>query len=136
MTREEVIKALDICTNNDKVVACSSRNCPYNGNDDCVRDLMKDALLQIESDRDKALEPKVEKVVEYKILNRDDVLNGFYKYLSFEADWFLKGASDGDREIGYVAMHHVCGALGLLNDVLNEWEQKQNEMLNSKPAES
>lgn len=136
MTREEVIKALDICTNNDKVVACSSRNCPYNGNDDCVRDLMKDALVQIESDRDKALESKAEKVVEYKILNRDDVLNGLYKYLAYEVDWFMQGAADGDRENGYVAMHHVCGALVLLNKILGLWEQKQNEMLNSKPPEA
>lgn len=125
MTREEVIKALDICTNNDEVVACSSRNCPYSGNDDCVRDLMKDALVQIETDRDKALESKAEKVVEYKILNREDFPTAFHDYVFKCADEYFNWTG-ADEQVAHTRLSAICGAAVLMNNILNPRKEESN----------
>lgn len=135
MTREEVIKALSICTY-DEPISCDGSGCPYKEKRpgmSCTKALMKDVLVFIESDRDKAMGSRSEKVVEYKILNREDLLNAFHEYVYAQADFYMNYTDRADSpETAQTFMSEICGAAVLMNNIMNP----RNEMLNSKPPEA
>ncbi len=132
MTREEVIKALSVCSED---VGCSG--CPYyDGNqaiDDCYNKLLEAALKLIEQDREKELSAPTETVVKYKTLNREDLLSAFHEYVYAQADFYMNYTGRADSpETAQTCMSEICGAAVLMNNILNP----RNEMLNSKPPEA
>lgn len=127
MTREEVIKALSICSH-DEPISCEGSGCPYKEKRPgmaCMKYLMKDALVQIETDRDKALESKAEKVVEYKILNREDLLSAFHEYVFECADEYFNWTG-ADEQVAHTRLSAICGATVLMNNILNPRKEESN----------
>lgn len=102
MTREEVIKALSVCSAD---VDCS--DCPYYDaneiNFGCHNKLMEAALKLIEQDR---------------IYNRDDLMESFYGFIHTEVEWFL----GQDATYADSSMHHIAGAVSLLQTILKSGE--------------
>ena len=114
MTREEVIKALSVCSEN---VSCSG--CPYDDNKGspirCYDNLMAEALKLIEQDRESEIVTVVDK---YHIYNRDDLMESFYGFIHTEVEWFLgRDATYADS-----SMHHIAGAVSLLQTILKSGE--------------
>lgn len=114
MTREEVIKALSVCSGG---VSCSG--CPYDDNKGspirCYGNLMAEALKLIEQDRESEIVTVVDK---YHIYNGDDLMESFYGFIHTEVEWFLgRDATYADS-----SMHHIAGAVSLLQTILNSGE--------------
>lgn len=114
MTREEVIKALGICTTDGQ----DCEKCPYfnYGDEQCGTKLKKDAITLLKQETEKEPEP----IIKYKVLNREDLLYGFYKYVGGEADWFMNFVDKDDREYANGGEHRIAGAVGLLRIILDE----------------
>ena len=132
MTREEVIKALSVCSED---VGCCG--CPYYDENEiifgCHNKLMEAALRIIEQDREKELSAPTETVVKYKIVNREDLLTAFREYVHAQADFYMNYTGRADSpEAAQTCMSEICGAAVLMNNILNP----RNEMLNSKPPEA
>lgn len=114
MTREEVIKALSVCSED-----CGCSGCPYyDGKEqifDCYNKLIKEALTLIEQDRESEI---VAVVDECHIYNRDDLMESFYGFIHTEVEWFLgRDATYADS-----SMHHIAGAVSLLQTILKSGE--------------
>ena len=114
MTREEVIKALSVCSGG---VSCSG--CPYDDNKGspirCYSNLMAAALKLIEQDRESEIVTVVDK---YHIYNRDDLMESFYGFIHTEVEWFL----GQDATYADSSMHHIAGAVSLLQTILKSGE--------------
>lgn len=110
MTREEVIKGLDCCTN-DK---CDE--CPYQGRYYCVRDVSSDAIKLIEQDREKELSAPTETVVKYKIMNRDDILSEFHDLIFSHVNFFMDAKDENSKSD---ALSMIIGATILTHNLLN-----------------
>lgn len=122
MTREEVIKSLDICC--DGVTGC--KNCSYAGQG-CYNQLKKDAAKLLEFDREKEMASTPSKVVEYKILNRDDLLNAFHEYVYAQADYYMNYTGRAESpETAQTCMSEICGAAVLMNNILNPRKEESN----------
>lgn len=110
MTREEVIKGLHCCSNGE-----CNEGCPYYGREMCVNIVRSDALKLIEQDRESEIVAVVDKC---HIYNRDDLMESFYGFIHTEVEWFLgKDATYADS-----SMHHIAGAVSLLQTILNSGE--------------
>jgi hypothetical protein len=110
MTREEVIKGLDCCTNNK----CDE--CPYIGRGGmCFHDVKSDALKLIEQDRESEIVTVVDK---YHTYYRDDLMESFYGFIRTEVEWFL----GQDATYADSSMHHIAGAVSLLQTILKSGE--------------
>lgn len=112
MTREEVIEALENCS--DGLTPCN--NCSYQ-EQGCYTQLKRDAAKLLEFDREKEMASTPPKVVEYKILNREDLLTAFHEYVYAQADFFMNYT--GRAETAQNCMNEICGAAVLLNNILN-----------------
>lgn len=126
MTREEVIKALSVCSGG---VSCSG--CPYDDNKGspilCYSKLMAAALKLIEQDREKELSAHTETVVKYKILNREDLLSAFHEYVYAQADYYMNYTGRADSpETAQICMSEICGATVLMNNILNPRKEESN----------
>lgn len=112
MTREDVIKALSVCSEN---VSCSG--CPYHNESDlfCYSKLMADALRLIEQDRESEIVTVLDK---YHIYNRDDLMESFYGFIHKEVEWFL----GQDATYADSSMHHIAGAVSLFQTILKSGE--------------
>ena len=126
MTREEVIKALSVCSAD---VGCSG--CPYyDGNvqiDDCYNKLMEATLALIEQDREKELSAPTETVVKYKIVNREDLLSAFHEYVYAQADFYMNYTGRAESpEAAQTCMSEICGAAVLMNNILNPRKEESN----------
>lgn len=118
MTREEVIKALSVCSD----VGCGG--CPYYDTNkpihDCIKKLEKEALQLIEQDREKEFSAPTETVVKYKIVNREDLLNAFYEYVYAQAGFYMNYTGRAEsKETAQTCMSEICGAAILMNNILN-----------------
>ena len=121
MTREEVIKGLDCCTNN----RCAE--CPYVGREMCSHDVRTDAIKLIEQDREKELSAPAETVVKYKIVNREDLLSAFHEYVYAQADFYMNYTGRADSpETVRTCMSEICGAAVLMNNILNPRKEESN----------
>jgi hypothetical protein len=114
MTREEVIKALSVCSED---VGCCG--CPYYDDNEiifgCHNKLMEAALKLIEQDRESEIVTVVDK---YHIYNRDDLMESFYGFIHTEVEWFL----GRDATYAESSMHHIAGAVSLLQTILKSGE--------------
>lgn len=123
MTREEVIKSLDICSGGE--AGCD--NCAYAGRTGCYSQLKKDAAKLLEFDREKEMASTPSKVVEYKILNREDLLNAFHEYVYAQADFYMNYTGREEcTETAKTCMSEICGAAVLLNNILNPRKEPTN----------
>lgn len=115
MTREEVIKALSVCSEN-----CGCSGCPcYDGNgqiDDCYNKLMEAALKLIEQDREKELSAPAETVVKYKIINREDILSEFHELIFSHVNFFMDAKDENSKSD---ALSMIIGAAILTRNLLN-----------------
>lgn len=115
MTREEVIKALSVCSEN---VGCPG--CPYydaeEPNIDCYNNLMEAALRIIEQDREKELSAPTETVVKYKIVNREDILSEFHELIFSHVNFFMDAKDENSKSD---ALSMIIGAAILTNNLLN-----------------
>ena len=123
MTREEVIKSLEICSGGE----ADCDNCAYVGRTCCDTNLKKDAAKLLEFDREKEMASTPPKVVEYKTLNRDDLLTAFYEYVYAQADFYMNytGRAEGS-ETAKTCMSEICGAAVLMNNILNPRKEESN----------
>ena len=126
MTREEVIKALSVCSAD---VGCCG--CPYyDGNEpilDCYNKLMEAALKLIEQDREKELSVPTETFVKYKIMNREDLLTAFHEYVHAQADFYMNYTGRAESpEAAQTCMSEICGATVLMNNILNPRKEESN----------
>ena len=114
MTREEVIKALSVCS-----VGVSCSGCPYDDNKGspihCYGNLMAEALKLIEQDRESEIVTVVDK---YHTYYRDDLMESFYGFIHTEVEWFL----GRDATYAESSMHHIAGAVSLLQTILKSGE--------------
>lgn len=126
MTREEVIKALSVCSD----VGCSG--CPYyDGNEpivelgkytvrevkgDCQKKLLEAALRIIEQDREKELSAPTETVVKYKIVNREDILSEFHELIFSHVNFFMDAKDENSKSD---ALSMIIGAAILTHNLLN-----------------
>lgn len=115
MTREEVIKALSVCSAD---VGCSG--CPYyDGNvqiDDCYNKLMEATLALIEQDREKELSAPTETIVKYKIVNREDILSEFHELIFSHVNFFMDAKDENSKSD---ALSMIIGATILTHNLLN-----------------
>lgn len=115
MTREEVIKALSVCSGG---FSCSG--CPYDDNKGspilCYSKLMAAALKLIEQDREKELSASTGTVVRYKIINREDILSEFHELIFSHVNFFMD-AKDENRKSDALSM--IIGAAILTHNLLN-----------------
>ena len=115
MTREEVIKALSVCSAD---VGCSG--CPYyDGNvqiDDCYNKLMEATLALIEQDRETELSAPTETVVKYKIVNREDILSEFHEFIFSHVNFFMDAKDENSKSD---ALSMIIGAAILTHNLLN-----------------
>ena len=122
MTREEVIKALSVCSEN---VSCYG--CPYyDGNEpncNCYNDLMVAALRLIEQDREKELSAPTETVVKYKILNREDILSEFHDLIFQHVNFFMDAKDENSKSD---ALSMIIGATILTHNLLNPKIKEEN----------
>lgn len=112
MTREEVIKGLSVCSEDSG----SCDGCPFYGVTACCdTELLKDALQLLEQDRESEIATVVDK---YRIYNKDDLMDGFFKFIRAEVEWFV------NRDASYAesSMHHIMGAIALLGKILDSGE--------------
>lgn len=115
MTREEVIRALANCVHG-RNIPCRDKGCPYFENADCQADLMEDAIRFLgEQDRESEIVTVVDK---YHIYNGDDLMESFYGFIHTEVEWFL----GRDATYAESSMHHIAGAVSLLQTILNSGE--------------
>lgn len=112
MTREEVIKALTVCSADSG----SCDGCPlYGVTADCDREMLKDALQLLEQDRESEIVTIVDK---YHTYNMDDLMESFFSFIHTEVEWFLgQHATYADS-----SMHHIAGAVSLLQTILKSGE--------------
>lgn len=123
MTREEVIKSLDICSGGED--GCD--NCAYVGRESCYTQLKKDATELLEFDREKEMASTPPKVVEYKILNREDLLSAFHEYVYAQADFYMNYTGrEESTETARTCMSEICGAAILMNNILNPRKEESN----------
>lgn len=121
MTREEVIKGLDCCTNNRRA------ECPYVGREMCSHGGRTDAIKLIEQDREKELSAPTETVVKYKIVNREDLLIAFHEYVYAQADFYMNYTGRAESpETARTCMSEICGAAVLMNNILNPRKEESN----------
>lgn len=126
MTREEVIKALYVCTH-DRRTPCKDKGCPYSEDGDCTMNVMADALQLLEQDREKELSAPTETVVMYKIVNREDLLSAFHKYVYAQADFYMNYTGrEESTETAQTCMSEICGAAVLMNNILNPRKEESN----------
>lgn len=111
MTREEVIKSLDKCSGTDN--KCDT--CPYKEYEDCSDKLKQDAARLLEQNRESEI---VTVVDEDHIYNRDDLMESFFSFIHTEVEWFL----GRDATYAYSSMHHIAGAVSLLQTILKSGE--------------
>ena len=115
MTREEVIKALSVCSAD---VGCSG--CPYYDEnvqiDDCHNKLMEATLALIEQDREKELSTPTETVVKYKIVNREDILIEFHEFIFSHVNFFMDAKDENSKSD---ALSMIIGAAILTHNLLN-----------------
>ena len=121
MTREEVIKSLDICSGGEN--GCD--NCAYVGRAACYAQLKKDAAKLLEFDREKEMASTPPKVVEYKILNREDLLTAFHEYIFKCADEYFNWTG-ADEQVAHTRLSAICGAAILMNNILNPRKEESN----------
>lgn len=122
MTREEVIKSLDTCS----VFETDCNECSY-AKQGCETQLMKDAAKLLEFDREKEMASTPSKVVEYKILNREDLLNAFHEYVYAQADFYMNYTGRAEsKETAQTCMSEICGAAILMNNILNPRKEESN----------
>ena len=110
MTREEVIKGLDCC-----MLDKGCDGCPYEGRDRCINDVKSDAIKLIEQDRESEIVTVVDK---YHTYYRDDLMESFYGFIHTEVEWFL----GQDATYADSSMHHIAGAVSLLQTILKSGE--------------
>lgn len=123
MTREEVIKSLEICSGGEN--GCD--NCAYAGRAACYVQLKKDAAELLEFDREKEMASTPSKVVEYMILNREDLLNAFHEYVYAQADFYMNYTGRAEsKETAQTCMSEICGAAVLMNNILNQRKEESN----------
>ncbi len=109
MTREEVIKSLDKCTDNH----CYT--CPYNEYEDCADKLKQDAVRLLEQDRESEIATVVDK---YRIYNKDDLMDGFFDFVRTETERRIDcGSSDAEFIIG-----RIHGAITFLEKIMGGGE--------------
>ena len=126
MTREEVIKALSVCSED-----CGCSGCPYydakGPNIDCYNNLLEAALRIIEQDREKELSAHTETAVKYKIVNREDLLSAFHEYVYAQADFYMNYTGRAESpEAAQTCMSEICGAAVLMNNILNPGKEESN----------
>ena len=125
MTREEVIKALSVCSGR---LSCSG--CPYKDDTKdiaCYRNLMEDALTLIEQDREEKPSVPTETVVKHKIVNREDLLSAFHEYVYAQADFYMNYTGRAESpEAAQTCMSEICGAAVLMNNILNPRKEESN----------
>lgn len=112
MTREEVIKSLGICSGGE--VGCD--NCAYVGRVYCYTQLKKDAAKLLEFDREKEMASTPSKVVEYKILNREDILSEFHELIFSHVNFFMDAKDENSKSD---ALSMIIGAAILTHNLLN-----------------
>ena len=123
MTHEEVIKSLNICSGSE----ASCDNCAYVGRTICHDQLKKDAAKLLEFDREKEMDSTPPKVVEYKILNREDLLNAFHEYVYAQADFYVNYTGRAESpETAQTCMSEICGAAVLMNNILNPRKESKD----------
>lgn len=115
MTREEVIKALSVCSED---VGCSG--CPYyddkEQNVDCYNKLLEAALKLIEQDREEKPSVPTETVVKYKIVNREDILSEFHDLIFSHVNFFMDAKDENSKSD---ALSMITGAAILTHNLLN-----------------
>lgn len=114
MTREEVIKALSVCS-----ADAGCRGCPYYDGTDtilCHYKLMAAALRLIEQDREKELSAPTETVVKYKIVNREDILSEFHEFIFSHVNFFMDAKDENSKSD---ALSMIIGAAILTHNLLN-----------------
>lgn len=115
MTREEVIKALSVCSED---VGCSG--CPYyddkEPNVDCYKKLLVATLKLIEQDREKEISAPTETVVKYKIVNREDILSEFRELIFSHVNFFMDAKDENSKSD---ALSMIIGAAILTHNLLN-----------------
>ena len=114
MTREEVIKALSVCSGR---LSCSG--CPYKDDTKdiaCYRNLMEDALTLIEQDREEKPSVPTETVVKYKIVNREDILSEFHEFIFSHVNFFMDAKDENSKSD---ALSMIIGAAILTHNLLN-----------------
>lgn len=121
MTREEVIKSLGICT----VLETDCSECSYANKQGCETQLMKDAAKLLEFDREKEIAQTPPKVVEYKILNREDLLSAFHEYVFKCADEYFNWTG-ADEQVAHTRLSAICGAAVLMNNILNPRKEESD----------
>ena len=112
MTREEVIKSLGICSGGED--GCD--NCAYVGRVYCYTQLKKDAAKLLEFDREKEMASTPSKVVEYKILNREDILSEFHELIFSHVNFFMDAKDENSKSD---ALSMIIGAAILTHNLLN-----------------
>ena len=126
MTREEVIKALSVCSKD-----CGCSGCPYyddkEPNVGCYNNLLVATLKLIEQDREKEISVPTETVVKYKIVNREDLLTAFHEYVYAQADFYMNYTGRAESpEAAQTCMSEICGAAVLMNNILNPRKEESN----------
>lgn len=115
MTREEVIKALSVCSED-----CGCSGCPYyddkEPNVDCYNNLLVATLKLIEQDREKELSIPTETVVKYKIVNREDILSEFHELIFSHVNFFMDAKDENSKSD---ALSMIIGAAILTHNLLN-----------------
>ena len=115
MTREEVIKALSVCSED---VGCCG--CPYYDANEiifgCHNKLMEAALKLIEQDREEKPSVPTETVVKYKIVNREDILSEFHELIFSHVNFFMDAKDENSKSD---ALSMIIGAAILTHNLLN-----------------